>query len=407
MADDFDLDGVLDLLVAERDDASYEAQTDVNLHRGDGSLGFETQQVLVVDSTVMAVASLDLDIDGDSDLVVATTGSDEPELVLENLGDGRFELRQQLQAGQVMGSAVWDIDRDGLSDVVLVDAGSGRRIEAHLSNGDFSFTPMVLVHDAPQIFGGPAFVRLADGTLAMVVAAWINGIYVYHEKTSGVWEVLDRHMPGWPMTRDYCDVITGDLNQDGHAEIMVAAGWANTIDSAFYNETEVLALEEGTFESMGTLASQPTWSVALVDDGDGLLDVVELNWSTWSWPDAGDRFFRNVGTPRNLPPSTPIPVTEQGRVFDCHETVVLEWLAAEDDTTPAAALTYRVRVGTTPNARDVVSGLGPVGRGDIQTTRRLLRLSPGTYHWDVIAIDAAWTAGEPSAERSFTIETCL
>jgi hypothetical protein len=94
--------------------------------------------------------------------------------------------------------------------------------------------------------------------------------------------------------------------------------------------------------------------------------------------------------------------------------VQLRWAAPIDDHTPAAALSYSVRVGTTPGGSDIVSppALG-TGRRQIPapgfsvTTTARLALKPGTYYWSVQAVDSGLTGSAFASEATFVVPNYL
>jgi hypothetical protein len=90
--------------------------------------------------------------------------------------------------------------------------------------------------------------------------------------------------------------------------------------------------------------------------------------------------------------------------------VELKWNAPLDDHTPAAGLSYNLRVGTTPGASDVVSAPAlPNGKllvpqmGLARNGSAVLhQLKPGqTYYWSVQAVDSAFAGSPFAVEQQF------
>jgi hypothetical protein len=121
------------------------------------------------------------------------------------------------------------------------------------------------------------------------------------------------------------------------------------------------------------------------------------------------KILRNtIGTP-NSAPSVPqaLNAVVEG------DTVVLSWDAADDAQTPSAALTYNLRVGTTPGGCEVISPHSSAAgyrrlpwRGNTGQARSmsLRALTPGTtYYWAVQSVDSAFAGSSFAAEGSFTI----
>ena len=87
------------------------------------------------------------------------------------------------------------------------------------------------------------------------------------------------------------------------------------------------------------------------------------------------------------------------------------WEAATDDNTPAAGLTYALRIGSKSGGQDVLSsdasGSGlRMSASSGNSGHNLswnVALPEGTYYWAVQAIDAAYIGSEFSEELSFTL----
>ncbi len=94
------------------------------------------------------------------------------------------------------------------------------------------------------------------------------------------------------------------------------------------------------------------------------------------------------------------------------DRVMLSWSAASDNETPAAALSYNLRVGTTPGGSQIMSPQADpstgarrvVEMGNVQLgSTAWLRLPAGIYFWSVQAVDAAYMGSPFAAEGSFTV----
>src|SRR5690242_3439310 len=83
-------------------------------------------------------------------------------------------------------------------------------------------------------------------------------------------------------------------------------------------------------------------------DNDGRLDFLLSGIISGS---VASQLWRNTTSSSNAPPAAPtgLSSTVSG------EAVTLRWTPPADDHTPAAGLTYNIRVGTTPGGSDVVS----------------------------------------------------
>ena len=149
-------------------------------------------------------------------------------------------------------------------------------------------------------------------------------------------------------------------------------------------------------------------------DGDGDLDYMQKSeekdefgrvTSPMQW-----RFFRNNADHTNSAPSAPAELTVTQQTNDI---VHFAWTAADDDHTPVAALTYNLRVGTTPGGVDIIAPCSDTTTGkrwlvaEGNTGRLRFRdiygLPPGTYYWSVQPVDGVFIGGPWAVERSFTI----
>jgi hypothetical protein len=91
--------------------------------------------------------------------------------------------------------------------------------------------------------------------------------------------------------------------------------------------------------------------------------------------------------------------------------VELSWLAASDDHTPSAGLTYALKIGTTPGAENIMGanantfGKRKVSeKGNVEHNKKWrLSLPVGVYYWSVQAIDASYSGSEFSVSNKFEI----
>ncbi|MBK7626953.1 MAG: VCBS repeat-containing protein [Bacteroidales bacterium] len=185
-----------------------------------------------------------------------------------------------------------------------------------------------------------------------------------------------------------------DLDNDGLYDILI---------SVENNETDgiVKVLRnngDGTFSELfvhnlpNSGASPDLFDV----NNDGNLDLVE------SYRDV----FQNTVTASNLNPNK---ITTATSVLEGNG-VRFQW-SGTDDRTPAAGLTYELRIGTAPGASNIIaaSSIGSGARKLLKTgnmgtsTSKFLQLPKGTYYWSVQAIDNSFKGGAFSDEKSFTI----
>ncbi|MDX1675013.1 MAG: CRTAC1 family protein, partial [Longimicrobiales bacterium] len=151
---DYDYDFSADLAVA--------GAGGVRLLRQSGAGSFEdvTDAAIpaaAVDGSYAGVWAVDLDMEGDIDLVLARTAGDP--LVLWNTGEQRFEVGTELAgAGRLRELAWGDVDGDGDPDAVLIDADGRLRVFTNRRFRDPRFTP----EPVPDSLARAAAVAIAD-----------------------------------------------------------------------------------------------------------------------------------------------------------------------------------------------------------------------------------------------------
>ena len=138
-------------------------------------------------------------------------------------------------------------------------------------------------------------------------------------------------------------------------------------------------------------------------DGDGKLDIAMLQ------SDATYIYRNTTSSAANTVPTAPggLSATVSGGV------ATLSWNASGDSQTPAAGLTYNLRVGTGPGKDDVFSGLANpasgfrkvAALGNVQMNRSWSLTLPasGAYTWSVQAVDTALAGGAFGTESSFSV----
>lgn len=130
---DYDGDGQLDVAVAQG------SVTDtLTLLFGDGALGFAPPVVSTVGNTLRTAKALDVDLDGDTDLLV-TSRNDNTLLVLRNDGAGSFAAPEVYATTSFpFDLALGDMNGDGLTDAVVSASGGVCHVFLALGGGVFN-----------------------------------------------------------------------------------------------------------------------------------------------------------------------------------------------------------------------------------------------------------------------------
>ena len=146
-------------------------------------------------------------------------------------------------------------------------------------------------------------------------------------------------------------------------------------------------------------------------NSDNALDLVIMGLDTTGTPVI--KLYQSLENKANLRPLAPpdLESSPEGT------SVILSWEEALDDKTPTPALSYNLRVGSSPGASDIMSPLTldngmriiyKQGNVSQNTSWVLHDLEPdAAYYWSVQAIDQSYLGGVPAYEQSFTTEPRL
>jgi len=289
-------DGHADLVVANNCDANcQQGSVGILLGKGDGTF----QSVVSYSSGgygAHAVAIGDVNHDGKLDVLVANFcgpvpcggGSLMGVSVLLGNGDGSFQTAVNYSSGgyEADAIAIADVNGDGKADIVVGNCSSGNAgtcdsgsVGILLGNGNGTF-------QAPVVYasGGAGATSVAvgdvngDGKLDLVVAncsesgelcgaeATNGSIGVLLGNGNGTFQAAVNYSTGYLAQ----SVALGDLNGDGHPDVVVAAGYAGVL----------IGNGDGTFQPVVNYKSggfSPE-SVAVSDvNGDARPDVVVVS----------------------------------------------------------------------------------------------------------------------------------
>jgi photosystem II stability/assembly factor-like uncharacterized protein len=373
---DYDNDGDADLLVPSAfDEATFETTT--ALLRNDGPNGTGGWTFAVNDS-VLAPAPhaqsswADDDGDQDLDLLLVSLAPLTGEGFIRryrNDGDGGF-TGQDLLGGITVehGEAQWgDYDADG--DLDLLVAGN-------LKDPDDTYTTALRVY------------RNDAGTYVPVEVIACVPCEGWFDLTAATW---------------------ADYDSDGDVDILLAGTWNS--GSQIEGRAKVYDNVGGVFVDSGNQLPAPrasgsrggtfTW---LDLDGDGDLDYFIAG--QYFVPggnglvEAQMHVYRNDAEGANAAPSAPANL--DSAVDPATGSVTLAWNPANDDLTPAAALTYDLVLfrGGVP----VVTPRYAPGPGGLGTTSAWILggLPAGSYTWALRAVDSAYNGG-PTAQGAFQV----
>ncbi|MFH1725394.1 MAG: FG-GAP-like repeat-containing protein [Elusimicrobiota bacterium] len=400
---DYDNDGDLDFAVA-----NSSGSQDEYIARNDGG-GVFTKIVLAGSGGAsQAVAWGDFDNDGDLDLAISNRNG-ENEYIARVNSDGSFSTVTFSGTGGDSAGIAWgDYNNDGYLDLAVANLGSEDEALVR-NNGDGSFSTGTLAGTGGDSVGLAWGDYDNDGDLDLAVANQSGeDEYIARNNGNGTFTKIELTGTGG----DSRGIAWGDYDNDGDLDLAVS----NRSPQADY----VLRNNgDGTFTAIGLPGTGgDSYGIAWGDyDGDGDLDLAVAGQG------GADQYIaRNDIAGTHSSPTAPSAGFSSS--FQEHSPgsasgiLTLQWAAGADSETPAAALNYFVRVGTTPGGGEILKvparyspdGLsgGFLYSGRFSNSQRGLKLSlprDATYYWAVVTEDGEFRRSAESAEQGIFAPT--
>jgi len=401
---DFDGDGDLDLAMTGLTTAGVPT---TRVYRNDGGT-FTPVAGPFTGVFAGTVTWADYDGDGDLDLLItgtATAGATGTPLTKLYPNDGGvFTSVPHPFPNCYLGSVAWaDYNNDGKLDVVITGVSDNSGLVAALwrNDGGGTFT------DAGANLPGLDIGAVAwgdynnDGSLELLFTGnsnegWLSRLY---RNDAGTF--TDANAGFLPLL--WSSAAWGDYDNDGDLDLMLI-GYdpvAQVHRSILYRN------DAGTFVDSGaTFHNLILGAASWIDyDNDGHLDLSLAG--NENGLDVLSLYHNTTGTPNTAPTA---PTSLAANVLGT--SVNLSWNAASDAQTPAIALTYNLRVGTTPGGSQIVAAhasnagyrrVPEMGNAQFRLNARLESLRPRTnYFWSVQAVDTAFAGSAFAAEGTFT-----
>lgn len=293
---DLDADGDLDVVSASAGDDSirwYE-------NNGAASPALTIRTISSVATGAVDVTTGDIDGDGDEDVIAALETVDDI-IWYENDGTPQFGLWASrtiaVGAAGVRSVAAGDVDCDGDLDVLSADYDAGR-VRLWRNNG--ASPPGWSVMSISPAGSGPTAVAVVDWDGdgdADVISSWAGDNAVrWHRNDTGagnVWTTADLATG----IVNASDVFATDLNEDGAPDVVVASLGTCASTIPFACSGKVLWIENGTLTQRDVDSSSPrTTSVSASDlDLDGDIDVLATSASTSPFQAHAVKWYENSG----------------------------------------------------------------------------------------------------------------
>jgi len=295
---DLNGDGKADLVLASQCATSNCANGVVTVLLGNGDGTYQAPVAYATGQDTQSVALSDVNGDGKLDIVATSycnsdCSSGAVNVLLGN-GDGTFQPAVAYNTGAPasVALAVGDVNGDGKLDILVVDECSSNNsctngiLSVLLGNGDGTFQTAVNYASGGQ---SPQSIAVADvNGDGKIDIAIVNECASNSDCSSGFVSLLLGNGDGTFQNAVnsgsggvYADsVAIGDVNGDGHADLIVANRCDNSSDCSYGTVGVLLGNGDGTFQSAlqygsGGLFAQ---SVGLADlNADGRLDIVVSN----------------------------------------------------------------------------------------------------------------------------------
>ena len=386
---DYDSDGDLDLVMTGSLDLGSTFQT--VLLRNDDSTFVEVPTG-IPGAWGSSLDWGDYDNDGDLDLLFTGYGGGVRTEIYRN-DDGSFtNILASIQSVDA-GAARWgDYDNDGDLDILIVGTAPGGVTFSTVYRNDGG--TFVDIHPGIAPVGGAALTEqfmkgyrqtIPSGLLSLVGVANSTAAWVDYDNDGD----LDIILSGNTQADTMATIIY--RNDGGGVFVDIQAG----LVGVWYS-----ALSFGDYDNDGDLD--------LIVSGFSRTSGATLIWPYWPWLPLTKLYRNNLG-PANTKPSTPqnLSADQSGGI------VLLQWDFATDGQTPQNALTYNIRVSTTPGGENRIAGMSNLADGFHRVARagntgrrrqfNLGVLAPGTYYWSVQSIDNTYAGSAFSDEQQLIV----
>jgi VCBS repeat protein/type IX secretion system substrate protein/PKD domain-containing protein len=396
---DYNNDGFIDILLCGIEYSNR--YTKIYKNNGDGSFS-EQVHILLEGISEGKCMWGDFDNDGNTDIIYSglNSGEEIKTYMYKNNGNNSFTSIENNLKGCSMGDFdLGDYNLDGFIDIIItgIDINGNRHTTLYKNEDEFYFIQTLTFDKVDQStveFGDYDNDGDLDYFITGSATSFTPKIYRNDRNDSFVdIEVpIDKSRQG--------DAKWFDYDTDGDLDILYNGAWGNEPRTTLLNN-----MGEDTFVEEKNVFLPDLWSnsISFADyDNDNDLDLFLQESSSY-------RLFQNNSIVKNTKPSTPNDL--QDTVIG--NTVILKWNKPSDNETATPALTYNLRIGTTPGGIDVIAPITnitngynkTIGYGNIgyDTSFVIYNVVLDTLYWSVQCIDNSYKASEFSTEQKVGI----
>ena len=406
IAADLNGDETLDIILGNGEE--LEQANEVYLNDGRGHFTHSNQTFDTYFLRDMTVG--DIDEDDDLDLIVCTQGDGVK--VLKNDGGGLFQVWQNLGSQDIYVRAgdLGDVDGDG--DLDLLYGSVGNRI--YLNNGNGSFIDSGQDLKDHYLTQAVKFADIdGDGDLDFVQGNrkfedYDSSDRIFFNNGNGVFTDSGQRLGQWATL----DIDLGDVDEDDDLDL-ITVSQQKGVNKLYLNDGK------GNFtDSNQILDSNPdnneSKAVQFGDiDNDGDLDLVIGDWNLGLKIFLNDNYghFTEYGVSlgsgkvgdvvlADIDHDGDLDIVESNKEGNCNKIYL-----NNQASTPLLSLTYNIRIGSSPEGNDIVSGASPYRMGHLGNTLSyaIKGIKEGTYYWSVQAVDSSFKKSEWSQAEQFEI----
>jgi len=354
-----------------------------------------------------AVTWGDYNNDGRLDILLVGRDSADNGLsrIYRNDGQGNFTDINAGLTGMWYADAAWgDYDNDGYLDALLT--GSTLTLLYH-NNGDGTFSDINAGFQRLRYSSAAWGDYNSDGYLDALLTGYdyySSSYYakVYRNDGDNVFTDIGAALENvWRSRAKW-----GDCDNDGDLDILlIGLSSSGQSISAIYRNDGADTFVDLNAQLYGVHVGDVDWGDY---DNDGDLDFVLAGYHSTDEPRV-TILYRNNTASTNTIPTPPEGLLSE---FPGGTTAVFHWNAGEDSQTPAAGLTYNLRVGRTPGGSEVIAPMSlpqsgtltvpALGNAGHRLFAEIPYLTPGAlYYWSVQAVDTAFAGSHFTAESQF------